>query len=159
MPMNIEGLENVRDIFSIFHDGSISSCALDGDDLTLDVEIQYLAERVKPEFRKFKVRLFGASNVRFSTWPSDLKSDPVVLTDVPDIFDADLEILEGSLSEEEIKVVCNQHSSDLPYCGGELRFHCLRAEVADEGGKGYSIEELSELCKGYWDDWSSRSQA
>ncbi|WP_341644080.1 hypothetical protein [Thauera sp. SDU_THAU2] len=157
--MNIDGLENVRDIFSIFHDGSISACALDGDDLTLEVEIQYLAERVNPGFRKFKVRLFGVSNVRFSTWPSDMKSDSAVLTDVPDIFDADLEILEGNLSGEEIEVVCNQHSSSLPYCGGELRFHCLRFEVTDEGGKGYSIEELSELSQGYWDEWSSRSQA
>lgn len=47
--MNIEGPENVRDIFSIFHDGTISSCALNGCDLTLEIEIQYLAERVRPE--------------------------------------------------------------------------------------------------------------
>jgi len=156
--MNIEGLGSVRDIFSIFHDGTISSCAVDGHDLTLEVEIQYLAERVNPEFRKFKVRLLGVSNVRFTTWPSDLKSDPAVLTDIPGIFDAHLEILEGNLTEEEIEVVCNQRSSDLLYCGGKLRFHCLRAQVTDEGGSGYSIEELSEICNGYWDDWSRRSQ-
>jgi len=159
MPMNIEGRENVRDIFSIFHDGTIRSCTLNEGDLTLDIEIEYLAARVKPEFRKFEVRLFGVSNVRFSTWPSDLKSDPVVITDTQQIFAADLEILEGNLKEDEIEVVCNQHSLEFAYCGGELRFRCLCAGVMDEGGRDYSIEELSALCEGYWDDWSRENQA
>lgn len=157
--MNIEGLENVRDIFSIFHDGTISSCTVNGDELTLEIAIQYLAERVKPEFRKFKIRLFGVSSVRFSTWPSDLKSEPAVLTDIQRIFEADLEILEGNLNDDEIEVVCNQCSAELAYCGGELRFRCLGAEVMDESGRVFSIEELNELCKGYWDDWSRRNQA
>jgi hypothetical protein len=156
--MSIEGLENVRDIFSILHDGSISSYALNGDDLTLEVEIRYLAERVKPEFRKFNVQLFGVGNVRFSTWPSDLKSPPVLITRVQNIFDAELEILEGTLRDDEIEVICNQHNSDRSYCGGELRFRCARAEVRDERGKDYSIEELNALCRGYWDDWSRNSQ-
>lgn len=157
--MNIEGRENIRDIFSIFHDGVIGSCALNGDELTLDIAIRYLAERVKPGFRTFRVRLFGVSNVRFSTWPDDLQSAPVVLTDIQQIFEPDLDILEGNANGDEIEIVCNQPSPAFSYCGGELRFRCLCAEVTDESGKYYSIEELSALCEGYWDDWSRRNQA
>jgi hypothetical protein len=159
MTPKIEGAENVRDIFCIFHDGSISSWAMHGNELNLEVKIQYLAERVNPEFRKFAVRLFGVSNVRFSTWPGDLKSAPVMLTKLEQIFEGALEILQGDLKEGEIEVVCNQPSSELDYCGGELRFGCTGAEVTDEAGKAYSIEELDVLCRGYWNDWSKQGKA
>ena len=61
MPMKIEGSENVCSVFSIFHDGSIVSCISGGGDLQFEVQIQYLAERVNPNFRKFNVRLFFRS--------------------------------------------------------------------------------------------------
>lgn len=159
MPMKIEGSESVRDIFSIFHDGSLVSYFSDGDTLGLDVEIQYLAERVNPDFRKFNVYLFGVSDVQFSTWPSDLKAKPETITELRKIFEVDLEILEGNIKESLIEVVCNQHSPEFAYCGGELRFRCTSATVTDEAGKAYSIEELGALCKGYWDDWSKQNQA
>jgi hypothetical protein len=159
MPMKIEGPENIRDIFSIFHDGSITHSSLEADTLSFDVEIQYLAERVSRAFRKFHVRLLGVANIHFSTWPRDLKSEPAVLTDPQKIFEPDLEILEGSLNGKEVQVVCNQHASDFPYCGGELRLRGAAAEVTDEAGKSYSLDELTALCKGYWDDWAKRNQA
>jgi hypothetical protein len=157
--MKIEGSENVRDIFSIFHDGSIVAWSMNGNALMLEVEIKYLAERINPGHRKFTVRLFEINDISFSTWPGDLKSAPAVLLSVGDIFEADLEILEGNIKDGQIEVVCNQHAPNLPYCGGELRFKCAAAQVNDEGGHPYSIDELGILCKGYWDDWSKRSKA
>lgn len=65
--MKIEGSENVRDVFPIFHDGSLTSYTNDGDDVRLEIEIQYLAERVDPNFRKFVVHLFDVRDVQFST--------------------------------------------------------------------------------------------
>ncbi len=157
--MKIEGSESVRDVFSIFHDGSLVSYTNDGDDLRLEVEIQYLAERVNPSFRKFNVNLFRVGDLQFSTWPSNLKAEPETITELRRIFEAGLEILEGNIKDGLIEVVCNQHSPAFAYCGGELRFRCTCATVTDEAGKAYSIEELDALCKGYWDDWSKRNQA
>lgn len=159
MPVKIEGSENIRDIFCILHDGSLISHATDGGELGLEVEIRYLAERIDPSFRKFEVRLFGVSDVQFSTWPGDLTSEVETLTDVGEIFRADLEVLEGNIKEGFIEVVCNQRSPEFAYCGGELRFRCSHAVVTDEAGRAYSIEALGLLCKGYWDDWSRRNQA
>lgn len=124
----------------------------------MEVEIQYLAERVNPEFQKFMVRLNSVNNIRFSTWPSDLKSPVVSMSEVEEIFNAELEILEGDLDTEKIKVICNQHSAEFDYCGGELYFTATSAEVTDEAGKSYSIEELDVICKEYWDDWANRSK-
>ena len=159
MRMKIEGIESVREIFSIFHDGSLVSYVADGDTLRLEIEIHYLAERVNPYFRTFNVCLFGVDDVQFSPWPSDLKAKLETISELPKIFEADLEILECTLQEGVIEVVCNQHSPAFAYCGGELRVRCTCATVIDEAGKAYSIEELGALCNGYWNDWSKRDQA
>lgn len=97
--------------------------------------------------------------MRFTTWPSDQKSEPTLVTDVSVIFKPELEILEGNLKDGLIQVVCNQASPDFDYCGGELYVQAGSAQFTDEGGRHYSIDELDSLCKGYWDEWSNKSRA
>lgn len=157
--MKIEGPENVSDVFSIFHDGGIIECHYENGSLLMEVEIQYLAERINPAFRRFMFRLFDVKNLHFSTWPSDLKSEPKVFREVATIFKTELEILEASFEEDQIKVVCNQHSPEFDYCGGELYLSATSAEVTDEAGKSYTIEELDTLCRGYWNEWANKNKA
>jgi len=159
MPMKIEGSANTSDVFSIFHDGGIVRCHEENGSLLLEVEIQYLAERIYPAFQKFAVLLEDVKDVYFSTWPSDLKSAPVVLKDIASIFKPELEILESNVKEGQIQVVCNQHSHEFDYCGGELYLSAASVEVTDEGGKSYSLDELDALCKGYWDEWANKNKA
>lgn len=151
MPIKIKGPENISDVFSIFHDGGIANCHHENGSLIIEIEIQYLAERINPDFQKFMLRLDDVKNLHFSTWSSDLKSEPQVLRDTTTIFKSELEILEGNFEEKQIKVVCIQHSPEFDYCGGELYFSSTSVEVTDEAGKGYSIEELYALCKSYWE--------
>jgi hypothetical protein len=158
MPIKIQGNENIRDIFSIFHDGVINYHQLKDRELCLEIEIVYLAERIDPKFKKFKVVLSGVDNVRFRTWPSDLKSEPQIILDVHSIFKPKLTILEGNIKENLIQVVCNQSSSNFEYCGGELFFSVDNAIVTDEADKSYSTEDLGVVCKGYWDAWASKNQ-
>lgn len=80
--MKIEGSSNISDVFSIFHDGGIVRCHEENRSLLLKVEIQYLAERVNPAFRKFSVLLEDVKDVHFATWPSDLKSAPEAIKDI-----------------------------------------------------------------------------
>ena len=155
MPMKIEGSSNIEAIFSIFHDGVITSHVVKDGKLVLDIEIQYLAERISPGFTKFHVLLENVENIRFTTWPSNFKSDPELISDLNTIFAPELDILEGNTKENQIQVICNQSSSDYDYCGGELYFSAVAAIVSDENGKEYSIDELDVLCKGYWDEWAS----
>lgn len=153
--MKIKGSEKIRKIFSIFHDGGIVNCQIENDTLMMDVEIQYLAERINPSFRKFSIALTEVGSIRFLTWPNDLQSEPALMTDVKTIFKSDLEILEANIKGGEIQIVCNQCSPEFNYCGGELYFTAVSAEVMDEVGKSYSISELEALCKGYWDEWQN----
>lgn len=155
MPMKIKGPENISNVFSIFHDGGIVNCHHENGSLLFEIEIQYLAERINPDFQKFMLRLNEVKNLYFSTWSNDLKSEPKVLRDTTTIFKSELEILEGNSEENLIQVVCLQHSPEFDYCGGKLCFSSTSVEVTDETGKGYSIEELAALCKSYWDEWAN----
>lgn len=148
----IEGMQNVSDIFSIFHDGILVHHQCDGDDLVLTIEILYLAERVSQTFTKFRVRLHRCEGVSFTTWQNDSKSDPTRLDDLDLIFRPDLDIFRASVKADTIEVVCNQDDADCDFCGGILAFNANRATVEDEAGKSYSLDELNALCKAYWDD-------
>jgi hypothetical protein len=154
--MRIEGSSNIEEIFSIFHDGVITHYIFNDGKLTLEIEIQYLAERISPDFTQFHVLLENISNIRFTTWPSDLQSESELITEPNIIFAPDLDILESNSKESHVQVICNQASSDYEYCGGELYFLATSAIVTDENGKEYSLDELDVLCKGYWDEWASK---
>lgn len=149
------GAESIADIFSVFHDGGIARYSSSGNGLNLDVEIRYLAERVDSAFRHFHVCLHDVRDISFSTWPKEAEATPSVIRSLPEIFAPDLAILSGETDGEHIKIICNQSSADYSYCGGELRFSASGATVHDERGKGYSVDELHQLCKAYWDEWSS----
>ena len=156
--MSIDGIENIKEVFCIFHDGVIVSGGLTGGEMRLEVRIQYLAGRVDPHYRKFQVVLKGVENVRFITWPNDTESQPRVLRNIGKIFEPDLDILNGSVKEDHVHVVCSQPSPTHDYCGGELCFIAGQSIVTDEAGKSYSMEELDALARDYWDDWEKSSQ-
>jgi hypothetical protein len=157
--MNIDGLENINTIFSIFHDGEIGRCVKTDSHLEFDVHIQYLAERINPTFRTFSVALDGVEALYFTTWPDDANAEPVVVADVESIFTKELEILSGEIENGAIKVACNQPLPGLGYCGGFLNLKAKSAFVKDEAGKEYSIEELCSLSESYWNEWSNKNKA
>jgi len=148
--MKIQGLGIISDIFTIFHDGEIACCEPNGDALRLEVEIEYLAERINPAFRKFTIQLYGVEDLRFQTWPRDPQSHPEILRDLKVISKSELGILQGNIKEGQIQVICDQHAPEFDYCGGELFFTAESVEVFDESGKSYSMKALDELCEGYW---------
>ena len=148
--MKINNPENISEIFAIFHDGKIIKCSREKDSLRMEVEIEYLAKRINPGFKKFMIHLLGVEDILFSTWPNDLKSKPKLFTDTNIIFEPELEILEGHFIDGRTEVICGQDSPDFDYCGGELYLTATIAEVTDEAGKHYSSEELDTLRNGYW---------
>lgn len=91
-------------------------------------------------------------DISFSTWSRHKKKEKF-LTDVGVIFKPHLAILEGNIKGKGIEISCVQSDPSYNYCGGELYFTVESAEVRDENGKEYSIKELDEICKSYWDEW------
>jgi len=150
--------ESICEIFLIFHDGMIEETSLSGRKLKLKIEISYLADRVKSEFKFFFVELDGFCSAEFRGWPATLQGEKKLIAETSDIFKSPLEILEAKLTGDRIEVVCNIKSNvDSEFCGGELLFHADAATVRDEANKEYSISELGEICRGYWNDWKLKN--
>lgn len=150
----IFGAESLSNIFSVFHDGGIARYSANENNLDLDIEIMYLAERVNPAFRHFHVSLHDIRNLYFSTWPKESAAEPSILRSPAQIFEPELEILSGEYDSEQVMVICNQSSAECDYCGGILYFSASDATVTDEAGQEYSIDALHRLCEDYWDEWS-----
>ena len=153
----ITGTDNLRDIFSIFHDGTIVNHELVPPGLRLEVEILYLAQRVHPQYRGFRVELHNAREISFATWPSDLNAPATQMDSLADIFAPQLDILGCEVEPSGLKISCNQSSPQWNYCGGELRLAADAATLTDAGGKEYSIDELRRLSEGYWNEWQSNA--
>ncbi len=151
--MKIEGIENISDLFCAFHDGELTNVVQLDKTIQCDVEIKYLAEQISPNFSKFHIVLENVDSLRFTTWPSNFEEKSRVLCVSDEIFKPDLDILEGNIVDSTVQVISNQADNDFDYCGGELYFSADYAVVSDESEKVYSLDDLKEISRKYWDEW------
>ncbi|MFZ1799042.1 MAG: hypothetical protein WAU24_04195 [Chitinophagaceae bacterium] len=117
-------LDDIRDIFSILHDGTTSSWTGDKDLLMLKVNCDYLAERIDKSFKSFYVECRQIDKLELHPWMNPIDLPQTLLTDFNDIFKAELEILSADIENDFVKITCNQHDTDFDYCGGTLLFSC-----------------------------------
>jgi len=155
----IEAAEDIAALFNVFHDGDFTGVRMDGIDLECEIAIPYLASRIDPGYEVFHLRLHGFQGPSLAVWPKDPAREPWSLSDPVSIFGPEPEILGSEVEGEGIKVYCNQSGPSAPYSGGELRFRCEGATVADPGGRVWSLGDLIDLSAGYWEDWSSGKHA
>jgi len=90
--MKISGIQNVSDIFNVFHDGGIIGYKVKGADLELYIEIQYLAERINTMYTSFKVCIFHSENLVLQPWYDDHDKKEPYITDIERIFSPELEV-------------------------------------------------------------------
>lgn len=148
--------ENIRDVFSILHDGTISAWTGDKDLLALTVDCQYLAERIDKLFDKFYVELIQVDELSLSTWPNPFDIPVQTLTEPSDIFKAELELLSADIKDEKVVIACNQHDTDFDYCGGNLTISCQAIKIFDQNKNELTIDQFGIICKSYWEEWSRR---
>jgi len=153
----INGVQNISDVFSIFHDGDIIKYEVEGSNLKLFIHIQYLAERISTEYRIFKLSLVGLNKIEFSPWFDDLNRTEPPITNIEKIFRPKLEVLSSKVEGNALFVCFNQAEPGHGYCGGDIRMEVKAATVQDEGGKYYSFDQLEALCSSYWKEWSDKN--
>ena len=148
--------DNIRDIFSILHDGTISAWTGDENALTLTVDCEYLAERIDKSFDRFYLELFNVDKLELDPWTNPVDLPSVIKTDFDDIFKAELEILSADIKDNTVVITCNQHNTDFDYRGGNLTMSCQSIKVFDQNKNEWTIDRLGEICKNYWDEWSRK---
>jgi hypothetical protein len=150
--------DDIRDIFGILHDGDICGWTGDKNLLTLRIECLYLAERIDKSYDSFFVDLVKVDTLHLTTWPNPRDLPVLNLTDIEDIFKANLEILSADKTGDKVVVVCSQHDTSFDYCGGNLTIGCERIKIYDQNKNELTIDDFDSICKSYWDDMSKEQE-
>jgi hypothetical protein len=148
--------EDIRDIFSILHDGTISAWTGDKNLLTLTVDCQYLAERIDKSFDKFYLELKAIEKIELDPWTNPTELPTVIKTDLAEIFKAELEIMSAAIKDDFVVVTCLQFDTNFDYNGGNLSICCKTISVFDQGKNELTIEQFDKLCSEYWEEWSKK---
>jgi len=151
--MNAAG--EIRDVFGIFHDGGISNVTMANGGGEIEVEIEYLAKRIQPEFTAFTIRLDALEHIKFSPWVDEGQPPIPAIEDLAKIACLDLEILRTEAKGHTVRVACSVFGAQPAYTGGVLQFGASRYSVFDESRREWTLEELRSLSDGYWSDWSA----
>lgn len=145
------------DVFNIFHDGTIESALMIDGDCRMHVSIKYLAERISPELDGFDILIRQPSEFHLDGWMREFSKGTSSISSFEDIFSEDLEILCAKIENGRVMLSCNIHDFESELCGGTLSFRNEGAIVTDAMNRSYSLDELDQLCKEYWDDWASKN--
>ena len=143
-------LEDIRDIFSILHDGRTSTWSGDKNSLTLKVNCEYLAERIDKSFKSFYIECRQIDKLELHPWMNPIDLPQTLLTDIKDVFEAELEILSAEIENDFVKITCNQHNLDFDYCGGTLLLNCKEIKIFDQAQRQLTIDEFDKICNDYW---------
>ena len=155
--MKISSIENISDIFKIFHDGGIVHHERQGTDMVLQIDIRYLAERINKEYTTFCVRLFNVQDLILEPWYDDHEKTEPHIREHQEIFSPELEILSSEVIENINSISCNQSQPGHGYCGGFLKLEITEATVQDQAGEYLSLEQLRNLSSSYWKEWSQKN--
>ncbi|NOU96218.1 hypothetical protein GC093_23760 [Paenibacillus sp. LMG 31456] len=143
-------LENLELLFSIFHDGGVEDIRGTVDGIECTIDIMYLAELIKPQFRGIIVKLI---------YPAEMFLEDVdtseIIRDFKELNKLDIEILKTHISEENVKVFCSINGGQ---SFGYLNVKASEIYIYDPERNPISLEGLKEICNHYWDDFSKRSR-
>jgi hypothetical protein len=144
-------LQNIKDVFSIFHDGVICEWTGNLNSLIFKVECQYLAELIDKSFTSFYINLVSIDKLLLDPWMNPIELPKKIKTELSDIFHADLDILSAKIEENYVAVSCNQTDISFDYCGGSLLINCKSISIFDQNKNIITIKKLDEICNYYWD--------
>ncbi|HEX7412885.1 MAG TPA: hypothetical protein VF411_02485 [Bacteroidia bacterium] len=152
----ITDISEISDLFSIFHDGSISKYINYSDHAILHIDCMYLAERFDEDFDHFILKIYGIKNIELKLWAEEENQSPIII-DSKVIFQIPLDIQDGEVKSNNvvIHVGANAHPS-LDNFSGDLSFECSGVEIFDPKLKQLTFKELVQVCEQYWKDFENR---
>jgi hypothetical protein len=147
-------LDDIRDTFSILHDGTTSTWTGDKNLLTLKVDCEYLAERINKSYKSFYIECGQIEKIELHPWMNPIALQQTLLTNIDEIFKASLEILSADIESNFVRITFNQHNTDFDYCGGTLLLNCKSIKIFDQEKRELTMDQFGKVSKGYWDDFS-----
>jgi len=139
----------IAEALSLLHDGLIISAKKDEVTLRFDVAVDFLANKINPNFTFFSIVVFEPTNIEFIDWAEDHRK----YTDLQSI----LQFIKGIWitscdTNDDGKICIHGHggnSNNDKSCGGSLVFECKKIMITDETGCEISIQRLQDLYQLY----------
>ena len=146
---NPKTLKKIHDYFSLFPDGWIHEFTGDADCLKLKIDCEYLGEVSNLKYSFFYVELVQIHRLDLSLWtkPSDLQ--PVLLTEIEDIFAKKLGIVTSRLQSDCVELVCTQEFRS----EGHISLACEYISVFDQRMQEVTVNQLRKICSKYGIDF------
>lgn len=148
----MKNIEDLNDIFNIFHDGSIIKYEVINNVLKLTIEIRYLAELIEPDYTLFYLLLYDYTIIDFTFWMNPPDQKQRSSKDIHEIFSHELGILNAEIIDDYIKIYFGQSDNTLDYCGGTLKIKASQYQIVTENNTIISLDELDMICNKYWNE-------
>lgn len=142
----ITNKENQAQLFSIFHDGTLSFNTFQH----WAVDCQYLAEKLNPTYSSFILELHGIKILSFHPWFQDTTTPSEIWQEPSQIISLELEILGAELVQNEIKIFCQDDFAQEEVVGGELYLEVEGITLFTQEKELFSLAELKDLATDYW---------
>ena len=153
----VSTLEEIAEVFSIFHDGGVDGVRPSGSDVEIEIDISYLAKRVDESFSFFLVQLHECTVLRFVPWGEEDGARPSSIVATEPVESLDLEILSATVESEAVHVLCLAHAGGESIRGGVLELSVAALTVLDERRCPMTLAALGEVSDGYWADWRKKT--
>lgn len=149
--------EEIKNVFSILHDGMICACTGNKKLLTLTVECQYLAEKIDRSFDKFYIELHQIEKIELELWRDSAALPRIIKTGISEIFKTEIGILSAQIKGDTVVVTCDEYDTDLKYPGADLSINCEAIKVFDQNKNELTMSQLNKICNDYWDEWENKN--
>ena len=141
-------IQEIENIFSIFHDGYVDDFNIQGSQVDLKIGIQYLAELIDDKYEFLNLSLIGVQSISYDAW-----SDPTFLmTDWDEVLKLGVEIL-NTETDRFGRIIIHSYCDSAPndsFEGGKLIIKCSDYKLFDEANNNLTFDELKELSSEYW---------
>ncbi len=144
-------IEEIRDVFATFHDGTITEYKGNLKKLDLKIECEYLAKQFDESFENFYLTISEIEFIELEPWMNPKELEPRYFKELNKIFNAELEIGYAKIEENTVIITCNQHNLKYNYCGGYLKIKAKKIEVRNHLDELIKPEELYRNSEEYWD--------
>ncbi len=144
----IATLDDIEDLFNIFHDGSLVIQDRQSNPQTWKIDCEYLAEMIDPTFNFFYLKVYAVQQLSFEPWFDDTSKEKVAWTGSK-LEALDLEILSAKSNEKIIEISGLEDFVD-GISGGTLSLLCEKIEIFDQQSQSIPLEDLKVIAEFYW---------
>lgn len=137
----MKNIEQVN-VLNLFHDGTIIRFLKDAKTISMEIEIEYLAELINKNSTSFICELINCEKMYFKFWEDDTKT----INDLELLKKYELEIIEAEEIDNIVVLNCLSSLNS----GGILYINTDFIKIYDQEKREVTIGKLAEVSHQYW---------